>query len=173
MTGLKPHEIHEVKYEETVNKQRIPSGQGLIGATAYWTQKTAKEVQGTNNSNGTQLLSVDIPAGYVFVCSILQFACNEGRTIAVCTVDDGQSLGHSSQTEYYTLGSDNKGFYCVKGEEQPIFIVDNSGSSDAIDLKVYAPHTVFNTTNDPNTSYFNAFIGGLLYKGAVATRGES
>lgn len=164
---------HTIKYEESVNKLRIPSGQGLIGATGYWEQGQVQEEQGGNASDGTELISIDIPAGYVFVCSILQYSCNEGRMIACCTVNDGESLGHASQSDKYPFGDDQIGFHGIKADNQPIFIIDNSGSSSALDLKVYVPHTAFDTTNDPTTSYFNAFIGGLLYDGDVETRGVS
>ena len=160
-------------YEETIHQQRIPSGQGLIGATPYWVQANTAllGVIGTNNANGTEVLEIEIPAGHVFVCSILHYACNEGRTIKVCTVADAQVLGHASQTEVYTFGSDNKGLHAIKAEEQPIFIVDNSASAVAIDMLLYLPHTVFNVVNDPVTSYVEAFFGGLLYRGNVALKG--
>ena len=63
-------------YEETVNQQRIPSGQGLIGATPYWVQATTPllGVIGTANVNGTEVLEIEIPAGHVFSCSIIQFS---------------------------------------------------------------------------------------------------
>ena len=65
------NEIKTVAYEETIHQQRIPSGQGLIGATPYWVQIStdALGVQGTNNANGTEILEINIPAGHVFVCS--------------------------------------------------------------------------------------------------------
>lgn len=166
-------EIKNINYEETIHQQRIPSGQGLIAATAYWIQATTAllGIQGTNNANGTEILEIEIPAGHVFVCAILQYSCNEGRQIKVCTVADAQVLGHASQVERYNFGDDNKGLHAIKAEQQPIFIVDNSASTVAIDMLLYAPHTVFNITNDPITSYFEAFFGGLLYRGNVTTRG--
>jgi len=162
-----------LKYEETVNQQRIPSGQGLIGATPYWTQITTPllGVTGTNNANGTEVLEINIPAGHVFSCSILHYSCNEGRSIGVCTVADTQVLGHASQAEIMAFGSDNKGLHAIKAEEQPIFVVDNSASAVDIDLLLYLPHTVFNIVNDPVTSYIQAFMAGLLYRGNVALKG--
>jgi hypothetical protein len=162
-----------LKYEETIHQQRIPSGQGLIGATPYWVQATTAllGIIGTNNANGTEVLEIEIPAGHVFVCSILHFSCNEARTIKVCTVADAQVLGHASEAEIFTLGSSLVGLHAIKAEEQPIFIVDNSASAVAIDMLLYAPHTVFNIVNDPVTSYFEAFFGGLLYRGNVALKG--
>ena len=162
-----------LKYEETINQQRIPSGQGLIGATPYWVQATTPllGVVGDANVNGTEILEIEIPAGHVFVCSILQYSCNEGRQIKVCTVADAAVLGAASQAEIYSFGSDVVGLHAIKAEEQPIFIVDNSGSAVAIDMLLYAPATVFNIANNPATSYFEAFFGGLLYRGNVALKG--
>lgn len=168
-------ERHNIEYEETVNQVRIPSGQGLIGASAYWEQATTPllGVIGINNANGTEILEIEIPAGYVFVCSLIQFSCNEARTIKVCTVADAQVLGHGSQVEIFTLGSANQGLHAIKGEAQPVFVVDNSGSAVAIDMLLFAPHTVFNIINDPVTSYFEAFFAGLMYNGAIAIRGTT
>ena len=162
-----------LKYEETIHQQRIPSGQGLIGATPYWVQAPPAllGVIGTNNANGTEVLEINIPAGHVFVCSILHYSCNEGRQIKVCTVADAQVLGHASQAEVYGFGDDNIGLHAIKAEQQPIFIVDNSGSAVDIDMLLYLPHTVFNIINDPVTSYIEAFFGGLLYRGNVALKG--
>jgi len=168
------NEVKVVNYEETIHQQRIPSGQGLIGATPYWVQISTDllGIQGTNNANGTEILEINIPAGHVFVCSNIWFSCNEGRHIAVCTVDDAQVLGHASQSvNILTLGSDNKGLHALLKEEDPIFIIDNSGSDVDIDMLVFASHTVFNIVNDPVTSYFEAFISGLMYRGNVTTRG--
>lgn len=167
------NEIQMIKYEETIHQQRIPSGQGLIGATPYWVQigTPLLGVQGTANPNGTEILEINIPAGHVFVCSNLWYSCNEGRSIGICTVADAQVLGHASQTEIAPFGDDNKGLHALLKEEDPIFMVDNSASAVDIDMLVYAPATVFNIVNDPVTSYFQAFISGLLYRGNVTTRG--
>ena len=160
-------------YEETVNQQRIPSGQGLIGATPYWIQATTPllGVVGDAAGIGTEILEIEIPAGHVFSCSIIHFSCNEARTIKVCTVADAQILGHASQAEFFTLGSANQGLHAVKGENQPVFVIANSDSLVAIDMLLYAPVTVFNIANNPATSYFEAFFGGLLYRGNVALKG--
>ena len=162
-----------VNYEETVNQQRIPSGQGLIGATPYWVQQGTAllGVQGTANVNGTEILEINIPAGHVFVCSNLWYSCNEGRSIAICTVDDAQVLGHASQAEILPFGDDNKGLHAALKEQDPIFVVDNSASAVDIDLLLYYPPTVFNIVNDPATSYIQAFMAGLLYRGNVALKG--
>ena len=162
-----------LKYEETIHQQRIPSAQGLIGATPYWIQATTAllGVIGLNAAGGTEILEIEIPAGHVFSCAILHYSCNEGRQIKVCTVDDTQAVGHASQVEVYSYGSDNKGLHAIKAEELPIFVVDNSASAVAIDMLLYAPHTVFNIINDPVTSYFEAFFGGILYRGNVALKG--
>ncbi len=167
------NEVKIINYEETIHQQRIPSGQGLIGATPYWVQTSTPllGVTGTNDADGTEILEINIPAGHVFVCSNLWYSCNEGRHIAVCTVADAQVLGHGSQARVTTFGSDNKGLHLIAKEEDPIFIIDNSGSDVDIDMLVFAPHTVFNIINDPVTSYFEAFIAGLLYRGNVTTRG--
>ncbi len=167
------NEVKIINYEETIHQQRIPSGQGLIGATPYWVQISTPllGVTGTANINGTEILEINIPAGHVFVCSNLWYSCNEGRHIAVCTVDDAQVLGHGSQTRVITFGSDNKGLHALLKEQNPIFVVDNSGSAVDIDMLVFAPPTVFNIVNDPVTSYFEAVISGLLYRGNVTTRG--
>lgn len=160
-----------MKYEETVNKMRIPAAQGLIGGSAYWKDTPFKEIIGINNANGTELAELEIPAGHVFVCSLIQYASNEGRSIAVCTVADAQVLGHASQSERFIFGDENIGIHALKSEDQPIFVVDNSAGAVAIDMLVYAPHTVLNATNDPVTSYFQGHLGGILYDGAVETRG--
>ena len=167
------NERHNIGYEETVNQQRIPSGQGLIGASAYWAQAVTVllGVVGDANANGTEILEIEIPAGYVFVCSILQYACNEGRQIGVCTVDDTTTLADASRAEKYVFGDNVVGFHAIKSDDQPIFVVDNSGSTVAIDMLIYAPKTVFNIANNPATAYFQAFIGGIMYKGSVAVRG--
>ena len=164
--------IH-LNYEETIHQQRIPSGQGLIGATPYWVQATTPllGVQGTANVNGTEVLEIEIPAGHVFACSIIQYSCNEGRQLKVCTVADAAVLGAASQAEVYSFGSDVVGLHAIKAEEQPIFVVDNSASAVAIDMLLYLPPTVFNIVNDPVTSYVEAFFGGLLYRGNVALKG--
>ncbi len=162
-----------VIYEETVNQQRIPSGQGLIGATPYWTQQGTPllGIQGDAGADGTELIEINIPAGHVFVCSNLWYSCNEGRSIAICTVADTQVLGHASQAEVLPFGSDNKGFHGALKEQDPIFVVDNSASDVDIDLLLYAPVTVFNVANNPVTSWFQAFMSGLLYRGNVALKG--
>ena len=162
-----------LKYEETIHQQRIPSGQGLIGATPYWVQATTPllGVIGTANVDGTEVLEIEIPAGHVFVCSIIHYSCNEARTLKVCTVDDAQVLGHGSQVEVFTLGSSLVGLHAIKAEEQPIFIVDNSASAVDIDMLLYLPPTVFNIVNDPVTSYIEAFFAGLLYRGNVTLKG--
>jgi hypothetical protein len=164
-----------IKYEENVNQIRIPSAQGLIAASARWVQITTAllGVVGTAGGNGDEILEINIPAGYVFVCSILHYASNEGRSVAVCTVADAQVLGHASQAEVMAFGSDNKGLHALKAEEQPIFVVDNSASAVDIDLLLYAPPTVFNIANNPATSYFQAFMAGILYDGRVAIRGTT
>jgi len=167
------NERHVIGYEETVNQQRIPSGQGLIGASAYWEDAVTAllGVVGDANANGTEILEIEIPAGYVFACSILQYSCNEGRQIGVCTVADAQVLAHGSQIERYVFGDNVVGFHAIKSDGQPIFVVDNSGSATAIDMLVYIPKTVFNVANNPVTAYFQVYIGGIMYKGAVAVRG--
>ena len=166
-------ERHVINYEETVHQQRIVSGQGLIGATPYWAQQGTPllGIQGDANANGTEILEINIPAGHVFVCSNLWYSSNEGRSIAICTVDDAQVLGHASQAEVLPFGSDNKGFHAALKEQNPIFVVDNSASLVDIDLLLYAPVTVFNIANNPVTSYFQAFMSGLLYRGNVALKG--
>jgi hypothetical protein len=160
-------------YEETIHQQRIPSGQGLIGATPYWVQATTPllGVVGTADPNGTEVLEIEIPAGHVFSCSILHYSCNEGRQIKICTVDDAQVLGHGSQVEVYAFGSDVVGFHGIKAENQPIFVIDNSASAVAIDMLLFLPPTVFNIVNDPVTSWVEAFFGGILYRGNVALKG--
>nr|BDI55217.1 MAG: hypothetical protein [uncultured archaeon] len=168
------NEIQMIKYEETIHQQRIPSGQGLIGATPYWVQigTPLEGVVGINNVNGTEILEINIPAGHVFVCSNFWYSCNEGRSVAVCTVDDAQVLGHGSQTQVAPFGSDNKGLHALLKEQDPIFVVDNSLSDVDIDMLVFAPHIVFGVTpNDAATSYFEAFIAGLLYRGNIVQRG--
>jgi len=162
-----------LNYEETRHQQRIPSGQGMIGATAYFTSAVTAllGVVGDANANGTEILEINIPAGMVFVCTLLQYSCNEGRQIGVCTVPDAGSLGDGDQAEIYNFGDGNVGLHAIKGEEQPIFIVDNSGSTVDIDMLIYAPKTIFNVANNPATAYFQAYIAGLLYRGNVTTRG--
>lgn len=152
-----------IRYEETENKQRLPSGQGAIGSTAYSTQGQCTETVGTNAANGTELISIDIPAGYTFVCTHIHFSCNEGRAISVATVNDGESLGHASESVKMTFGSPNIGLHAITKEEQGIFKV-TATATQALDLKVFAEHTVYNATNDPATSYFSAYIFGLLFK---------
>lgn len=166
-------ERHNIQYEETIHKQRIPSGQGIINTTSQYKEKTFKEVVGTNNANGTELAEIEIPEGFIFACYYIQYACNEGRSIAVCTVDDAASLGDASQAERFVFGDDNVGLHADHGIEHPLFVVDNSAGTAAIDMLVYAPHTVFNVTNDPATSYFQGHIAGICYKGKIETRGES
>lgn len=161
-----------VKYEETENKQLIPSGQGIVGCTSYSTQGQCTETAGTNDANGTELISIDIPAGYTFVCTHIHFACNEGRAISVASVNDGEALGHASESVIMTMGSPNIGLHAITKEEQGIFKV-TATSTQALDLKVFAEHTVFNTTNDPATSYFSAFITGLLFETDNLIRGVS
>ena len=167
------NERHVINYEETINQQRIPSAQGIIGATAYFTSKVTAllGVVGDANANGTEILEINIPAGMVFACTLLQYACNEGRQIGVCTVPDAGVLGDGDQAEIYNFGDGNVGLHALKGEEQPIFIVDNSGSTVDIDMLVYAPKTIFNVANNPATAYFQAYIAGILYRGNVTTRG--
>lgn len=161
-----------VKYEETENKQIIPSGQGMVGSTSYSTQGQCTETVGTDNANGTSLISIDIKEGYTFVCTHIHFSCNEGRAISVASVNDGESLGHASESVIMTMGSPNIGFHAITKEEQGVFKV-TATSSQALDLKVFAEHTVFNETNDPATSYFTAYITGLLFKSDVEVRGTS
>lgn len=167
------NERHVVNYEETINQQRIPSGQGIIGATPYFTSIVTPllGVVGIANVNGTEILEINIPAGMVFACTLLQYACNEGRQIGVCTVPDAGVLGDGDQAEVYVFGDDNVGLHVLKADNNPIFVVNNSGSIVDIDMLVYAPATVFNITNDPATSYFQAYLAGLLYRGNVTTRG--
>ena len=162
-----------LKYEETVNQQRIPSGQGLIGATPYWVQQGTilLGVQGDADADGTIFIRIVIPAGHVFVCSNLWYSSNEGRSIAVCTVDTTLLLDDASRAEVLPFGSDNKGLHAALKEEDPIFTIDNSGGAVAIDVLVYAPATVFNIANNPVTSWFQAFMAGLLYRGNVALKG--
>ncbi|KKN15262.1 hypothetical protein LCGC14_0987810 [marine sediment metagenome] len=170
---VESNERINLKYEETINQQRIPSAQGMIGATPYFTSKVTPllGVVGIANINGTEILEINIPAGMVFACNLLQYACNEGRQIGVCTVPDAGVLGDGDQAEIYVFGDDNVGLHAIKGEEQPIFIINNSGSTVDIEMLVYAPATVFNITNDPATSYFQAYVAGILYRGNVTTRG--
>jgi hypothetical protein len=165
-------EKHIIQYEEDENKQRHVSGQGAIGSTAYSVQGQCTETVGTDNADGTELISIDIPAGYTFVCTHIHFSCNEGRAISVATVNDGESLGHASEDVLLTFGSPNVGFHAITKEEQGVFKV-TATSTQALDLKVFAEHTVYNETNDPATSYFSAYIFGLLFKSDVAVRGTS
>ena len=164
-----------IKYEENVNQIRIPSAQGLIAGSGRWVQigTPLLGVQGTAGGNGDEILEINIPAGYVFVCSNLWYSSNEGRSIAICTVGDAQVLGHASQVEILPFGSDNKGLHALLKEEDPIFTYDNSASAVARDLLLYAPNNVFNIVNNPVTSWFQAFMAGILYDGRVRIRGTT
>jgi hypothetical protein len=167
-------ERHIINYEENINQIRIPSGQGLIAATAYWIESHFEEVAGINAANGTELLRIVIPAGFVFVCSSIQFACNEGREIAVCTLATTQVLGHASQEEVFQLGSTLAGYYSKDKETEPVFRIDNSASTVPIDMVIYVPHIAFGVTpNDAATSFFWGHIGGLEYNGKVEVRGTA
>jgi hypothetical protein len=161
-------EIQQILSELGLNGVARPSANGLIAASAYWEEQAGIEIQGTNDANGTSIIDspIDLPAGWTFVGTIVKVSCNEGRSAKVVTVNDGESLGHASEAEHYWVDGQNVGANGEISDGLPLFVIE-ADNSQARDIYLMAEHTMYNTTNDPTSSYFNGFIGGIMYKSQI------
>ena len=130
----------------------------IIGMTKYWTQSTpGVEVAGDGAANGTSICTLSITAEKYFICTHLMASTNIGAIILLGT----GSL--ASMTKVYIIDLMNSGGFVAISEKVPIFTYDNTSSSSAVTLIMYAPKTAKNVaTNNDTNHYFDGFIGGLL-----------
>lgn len=129
----------------------------LISAAYYWTDATAEEVVGTNNANGTTVLSLSVPATTTFICTIVTASCNLAAFLKI-----GYGTIAGPPTDVCNFDVTPRGTCGYMTEKLPVFVYDNTTDA-AVTLLIFAPHTAWNVAdNDAITKYFNAFIGGLL-----------
>jgi len=131
----------------------------LIAATLYYRSQKATEVQGTNNANGTNVLNFTLSAGYSVIIVEFIGACNNTAVLRLGTGD----LGSMTDYDWIVVSQSVSGK--ISDGVTPLAVI--TASSSDLTVRVYAPHTAFGATNDPNTNYFYAKLGYLLVKNSL------
>lgn len=133
--------------------------EGLISAHRYYVESTpGTEVVGDADADGTSICTLSITAEKRFICTHLQASTNVGALLRIGTGDLG------SVTDIYQIDLQNVGSFVAISPDMPIFEYDNSASSTAVTLRIYAPKTAYGaTTNNDASHYFYGFIGGIEY----------
>lgn len=141
---------------ENLNKELIPAIGDIITGASVFKQESAEEVVGDGVANGTAIVTLEIGAGKVFICTLALVSSNLAAVVKLGT----GTL--AAMTDVFWIDATNRGIngFMTEGNT-PIFVVDNSGSAVALDLIMFAPKTVWNVaTNNDSNHYFNGYIGG-------------
>lgn len=135
-------------------------GSTLIDNHKGWTQCTVgTETAGDAAANGTSITTLSIAGSSYFVCTHLAASTD---VAAVLKVGTGTL---ASMTDVYFVDLYNSLSFVAVAEAMPLFHYDNTSSSSAVNLIMYAPQTAMGvaTNNDAN-HHFYGFMGGITYK---------
>lgn len=167
MTNMKgyPDDLKDIKMYYTIQETFDFNGEvmiapcSIIDIAQLYTDEVAREVVGTDDADGTSILTISIADEAVFICTQLKGSTNVSALIAIGTGDLGDP-----PTDVTFIDLQNIGEVWAQAEvNSPLFVINNIGGDADVTLRMWVPHTAFGVaTNDDANHYFNGYIGGIL-----------